>query len=107
MLDSRKQPRIRRRFLAEIFSVHDPHEAELVSVENVSFSGARLTSRRYWNPGMHVNVKSASVESLRLVLLPTVLARVVYCLSVGTNRFAIGLDFLSKRPTDGWWPLTP
>jgi hypothetical protein len=88
MLEGRKQPRIPRRFLAQVFSPLDPLQGELVSVENVSLRGARAATVRAWAPDSQVIVKFASAE------LRAKSARVVYCQAVGGEEFAVGLEFL-------------
>jgi hypothetical protein len=88
MLEGRKQPRIPRRFLAQIFSAHDPLRGELVSVENVSLRGVRVATVRAWAPDSHVVVKFTSAE------LRAKSARVVYCKTVGGKEFSVGLEFL-------------
>jgi hypothetical protein len=93
MVEGRKQPRITRRFLAQVFSAHDPLQEELVSVENVSLRGARVATVRAWAPDSHVLVKFTSAE------LRAKSARVVYCQSVSDKEFAVGLELL--RP---WIP---
>lgn len=95
MLVGRKHPRIAGRSLVQICAVLDPSLVESTTVENVSLHGARLTTRRYWEPGSHVEVKSTSGEFLRPVV-PRARARVVYCNAIDAKRFAIGLDFFSQ-----------
>ena len=88
MLEGRNQPRIPRRFLAQIFAAHDPLQGELASVENVSLRGARVATVRAWAPDSHVVVKFTSAE------LRAKSARVVYCQAVSDKEFAVGLEFL-------------
>jgi len=93
MLEGRKQPRTPVRLLVHIFSVRDPRLTELVSVENLSPRGARVTARRSWEPGSHLVIKSPSgVLGDR--------ARVVYCQRVSEKGFALGLDFITQ--TSDW-----
>ena len=88
MLQGRKQPRIPRRFLAQVFSPLDPLVGELVSVENVSLRGARVATVRAWARDSQVVVKFTSAE------LRAKSARVVYCQAVSDKEFAVGLEFL-------------
>jgi hypothetical protein len=89
MLEGRKQPRIPRRFLAQVFSSLDPlHGEESVSVENVSLRGARVATVRAWARDSQVVVKFTSAE------LRAKSARVVYCQAVSDKEFAVGLEFL-------------
>jgi len=89
MLEGRKQPRISRRFLAQIFSVNDPVRGELVSVENVSLRGARVATIRAWVPDSHVVVRFTSGD------MRDKSARVVYCQTISNKEFALGLEFLA------------
>jgi hypothetical protein len=92
MLEGRKQPRIPRRFLAQIFSTHNPLQGELASVENVSLRGVRVATVRAWAPDSDVVVKFTSAE------LRAKSARVVYCKAVSDKEFAVGLEFLRPWP---------
>jgi hypothetical protein len=89
LLEGRKQPRAPERFLMQISAVHDPLLTDLASVENLSPRGVRVTSRRSWELGSHVDVKSHVVEL-------TARARVVYCQPVDAKTFAVGLNFLMQ-----------
>ena len=94
MLVGRKQPRIPRRLLAQVFSPLDPLHGESVSVENFSLRGARVATVRAWARNSQVVVKFTSAW------LTAKSARVVYCQAVSDKEFAVGLEFL--RPwTDG------
>ena len=93
MLEGRKHPRTRERFLVQISALHDPRLAELVSVENISSHGVRVTMKRPWELGSHVEMKLATGASMAR-------ARVVYCQAVGANAFAVGLDLLTQ--TNAW-----
>ncbi len=93
MLEGRKHQRTPGRFLVQICAGHDPRLVELVSVENVSSHGARVTTERSWELGSHVLVKSPTGELMAR-------ARVVYCQALGANAFAVGLDLLTQ--TSGW-----
>ena len=88
MLVGRKQPRIPRRFLAQVFSPLDPLHAESVSVENFSLRGARVATVRTWARDSQVVVKFTSAW------LTAKSARVVYCQAVSDKEFAVGLEFL-------------
>ena len=89
LLEGRKHLRTGERFLVQLSSVHDPLLTELASVENQSPSGVRLATERFWESGLHVDVKSAASDlSAR--------ARVVYCKSLGPQKFVVGLNILSR-----------
>jgi hypothetical protein len=104
MQEGRKDRRIAGRSVVRICAVNDPSVVELTTVENVSVHGARAISKRYWEPGTHVEVKSASGEFLRPVV-PKARARVVYCYAVDGIGFAVGLDFLSNSATPDVWSM--
>ena len=92
LLEGRKHPRVRQRFLIQISSVHAPVD-ELVSVENLSPCGARITTERSWELGSHVDLKSRVGERQAR-------ARIVYCQALCAKTFAVGLDFLTQ--TSAW-----
>ena len=89
MLEGRKHPRTPERFLVQISALHDPRLAELVPVENISSHGVRVTMKRPWELGSHVELKLATGA-------PMATARVVYCQAAGANAFAVGLDLLTQ-----------
>ncbi len=89
LLEGRKHPRTAEQFLVQVSSVHGPLIIELASVENLSFSGVRLATKRSWELGSHVAVKAIARE-LR------VRARVVYCKAIGPERFAVGLNLIAR-----------
>jgi hypothetical protein len=63
---------------------------ELTFIQNVSKHGARVVSRRNWEPGEIVEVTSLEKESrLR--------AEVVYCARVSKHEFQVGLVFESPQ----------
>ena len=88
MLEGRKQPRARVRFLVQILAVYDSDLSELAAVENVSSAGTRLVTARHWEPGSHVILKSISEGNVWGRV------RVVYCRAVSPKSFAVGLNFL-------------
>lgn len=92
-MEARKQPRTPDRFIVQIHAVHDSRLAEVAKVENVSSSGARLTTERYWEPGCHVIFKSSTGNVWAR-------ARVVYCQAINGKAFAVGLNFLIQ--TSDW-----
>ena len=84
MLEGRKHPRTRERFLVQISALHDPRLAELVSVENISSHGVRVTMKVDWpswvnvttsmpmgNPALYCGVTSSlSAEPLPSMATP-------------------------------------
>jgi len=75
--------------LVQMSSVRDPLVDELASVENQSPNGVQLVTERSWEPGSHVDMKTA-VGNLQAR------ARVVYCKAVGPKKFIVGLNILSR-----------
>jgi len=88
LAESRKHPRSRQQIHVQLFSVSDSHVSELPTVENISMHGARLATARFWEPGLHVDLKSSTGNLWGR-------ARIVYCQSMSTNTFAVGLNFLT------------
>jgi len=89
LLEGRKHPRTAERFLVQVSSAHDPLIIELASVEDLSFSGVRLATKRSWELGSHVDVMAiARVLKVR--------ARVVYCRAISPEAFAVGLDLIAR-----------
>jgi hypothetical protein len=56
--------------------------------ENVSIHGARVVSSRPWKPDERLNVHSLPGDFRAR-------ARVIYCVPLGTDSFAIGLQLLA------------
>lgn len=88
--EGRKHPRRAERSLAQVSSVRDPFLTELASVENQSPKGVRVATERPWELGSLVDVNAAA-GNLR------VRARVVYCRALGSKKFAVGLNILSRE----------
>ena len=89
LLEGRKHPRTAERFLVQVSSVHDPLLIELASVENLSLGGVRVTTRRSWELGSHVDV-------LAIARLLKTRARVVYCKPIAPEKFAVGLNLIAR-----------
>jgi len=82
--DGRRQRPTPEGFLIQVSALHDPLLDELAFVESL-----RLTTKRPWEPGTDVEVKSpAGVAWGR--------ARVVYCKAVGEKSYVVGLNFLTN-----------
>ncbi|PYT79130.1 MAG: hypothetical protein DMG40_17510 [Acidobacteria bacterium] len=95
LLEARKQPRNPERFLIQVSAVHDPALADLAYGENLSSRGARITTKRFWEPGSQVDVKCLKFSAR---------ARVVYCQPINAEAFAVGLDFITQT---GNWETQP
>ncbi len=59
---------------------------ELTYTENVSAHGARVISKRNWQPGEVAQVTCLKDES-------TIPGKVVYCQKLMDNRYCVGLNF--------------
>ncbi|HEY2461112.1 MAG TPA: PilZ domain-containing protein [Candidatus Acidoferrum sp.] len=67
-------------------SLHNPGVLERAVTENVSVSGARLVTKRFWEPAEAV-----------LVSLPPGFcahARIVYCYQLPSEEFALGIQLI-------------
>jgi hypothetical protein len=66
--------------------------AELTYTDNVSSHGARVISRRAWQPGDVARITSLKDET-------TVSGKVIYCQKLPDDRHCIGLNFEDRRVT--------
>jgi hypothetical protein len=67
-------------------SLREPRPAEKTRTENVSPHGARLLTKRPWQPDEEPLITSAEGQ-------PKLHVRVVYCRPVSNGLFRIGLEF--------------
>jgi hypothetical protein len=72
-----------------------PVVTEYASTENVSSYGVRVRTDRPWKLDSRVLIKSFQGELWAR-------ARVVYCQTLQTRTFALGLEFLARA---GDWPV--
>ena len=93
MMDGRKEKRTPRMLRVLLSSGPQPVVAEYASTENVSAYGARVRTDRPWRPDARVLIKTAQGE-------PWARARVVYCQTLKTHTFALGLESLAR--TGDW-----
>ena len=70
----------------EVFGPDEPLIYEITFTENVSRHGARVVTKRRWNPNDSVLVK------LPQEALPS-RARITYCQPLKEDEFAMGLQF--------------
>jgi hypothetical protein len=82
--------RIEKRVPVEIpvylASLREPRPAEKTRTENVSPHGARVLTKRRWQPNEEPLVTSAKGQ-------PQLPVRVVYCRPISNGLFRIGLEF--------------
>ncbi len=96
-MDGRKEKRTPRALRVLLSSGLQPIVAEYASIENISSYGARVRTDRAWKPDARLLIKSTLGESWAS-------ARVIYCQSLKSRMFALGLEFLSRT---GDWMLHP
>ncbi len=65
---------------------HPANGVELTYTENVSAHGARVISKRHWQPGEVAQVTCLKDES-------TIRGKVVYCQKLMDDRYCVGLNF--------------
>lgn len=93
MLQGRKESRNPERLQVLLSSVEEPLATESASAENVSPHGLRVLTEQPWKPDTRVLVKSSEGELLAQ-------ARVVYCQTLRSRKFALGLELLVR--TGAW-----
>jgi hypothetical protein len=94
----RIQKRTAARVALQVANAKQPLIAELAFTENVSLHGARIVTRRAWEPGERVIVQSyhGSIQSR---------ASVVYCHRLTEKRYGVGLELHSAVGT--WVDVSP
>jgi PilZ domain len=83
--EHRMEARIPTRFGLELSGPDDPNY-EIIFTENVSHHGARVVTKRRWNPNDSVLVKLPQEASPSR-------ARITYCQPSKEEEFAMGLQF--------------
>jgi hypothetical protein len=73
----------------ELVGLDSPGVAERAMTENVSPLGARVITGRSWPFQQNVLIVTSSGSA-------QVRARIVYCVPLGTGRFAVGLRFVNS-----------
>jgi len=89
----RREARELQKFRVLISNGQGPPHVEYAWTENVSSMGARIRTERPWEPGTVIRLDSSAGQFLTQ-------ARVVYCQSILSSTFAIGLEFHVRA--DGW-----
>ncbi|HVH72445.1 MAG TPA: PilZ domain-containing protein, partial [Candidatus Dormibacteraeota bacterium] len=92
-MEGRKDKRTPRAFRVLLSSGAQPIVAEYGATENVSSYGVRVRTDRPWKPDTRVLVKSWQGDLWAR-------ARVVYCQTLQSRNFALGLEFLAH--TGNW-----
>jgi hypothetical protein len=81
-------------------SLEDPSAPERTFTENVSPHGARVLSKRSWQPGEESLITPLNGECPQV-------GRVIYCLPKQRNRFCLGMEFLDRAVNWGDPSATP
>lgn len=84
--DGRNEKRRHASLTVYLGSLEDPRAPERTLTENVSPHGARVVSKRSWQPGEEPLVTPLTGE------FPQV-GRVIYCLPSAGQRFYLGIEF--------------
>jgi len=88
----RAEHRIPMRMFVKL-SDRDTGVFELTPTINVSCHGARVETKKYWEAGQHLWVRSIRGNLFSL-------ARVAYCAPDASKGYVMGLDF--QNPTGDW-----
>jgi hypothetical protein len=88
-LDGRIEKRIPKGIAVYLVSLKKPRTAERVLTENVSPHGARVVTKRHWQPGEDQWITPLSGQ----FQLP---AQVIYCQPLANGDFCVGLDFRGR-----------
>jgi hypothetical protein len=87
--DGRNEKRHHASLPVYLGSLEDPRAPERTLTENVSPHGARVISRRSWQPGEESLVTPATGG------FPQV-GTVIYCLQTHGDRFCLGIEFSDR-----------
>jgi hypothetical protein len=97
LFDGRIEKRLPTSVPVYLGSLEDPRTPERTLTENVSPHGARVISKRSWQPGEESLITPLTGE------LPQV-GRVIYCLPKAGDRFCLGMKFLDRAVNWGKHP---
>lgn len=89
MIEGRREKRESARFEVQLSNLDHLLVTEWASTQNVNIHGLRIETGRHWQPGTHLLIKSFRDE-------PLAIARVVYCQTLRSETFALGLEFLAR-----------
>lgn len=92
-MDGRKEKRTSRTHQVLLSSGLQPVVAEYASIENISFYGVRLRTERPLRPDTRVLIRFSQGDCWTR-------ARVVYCQTLKSHTFALGLEFPAR--TKDW-----
>jgi hypothetical protein len=89
LFDGRIEKRLPTSAPVYLASLGEPHARERTGTENVSPHGARVISKRFWQPGEELLITPLAGE------FPQV-GKVIYCLPKA-GLFCIGVEFPTRR----------
>src|SRR5258708_26032761 len=89
LVDGRIEKRLHNSVPVYLAMPEDPRARERTLTENVSPHGARVISKRFWQPGEEPLITPLTGE------FPQV-GRVIYCLPKAGDRFCVGVEFPSR-----------
>jgi hypothetical protein len=89
IFDGRIEKRLPTSVPVYLGSLEDPRTPERTLTENVSPHGARVLSKRPWQPGEESIVTPLTGEFPQL-------GRVIYCLPTAGDRFCLGMVFMDR-----------
>lgn len=92
----RTESRIPKRILVRL-SYPENGEFEIAPTVDISGHGARVVSKRLWQPNIRLSVQSISGDLYSR-------ARVVHCKALANNSYVIGLEMF--HPSGDWTKLT-
>jgi PilZ domain-containing protein len=88
-MDGRREKRSAQTLRVLLSSGAQPVVAEYAATENVSSYGVRVRTERPWKPDSRVLIKFSQGDLWAR-------ARVVYCQTLQSKTFALGLEFLAR-----------
>ena len=89
LFDGRIEKRLPNSVPVYLATPEDPRARERTLTENVSPHGARVISKRFWQPGEEPLLIPLTGE------FPQV-GRVIYCLPKAGDRFCVGVEFADR-----------
>ena len=89
LFDGRIEKRLPTSVPVYLASLGEPHAREQTVTENVSPHGARVISKRFWQPGEELLITPLTGE------FPQV-GKVIYCLLKAEGHFCLGIEFPTR-----------
>jgi hypothetical protein len=89
MMGVRKEKRNPEKLQVLLSRAAEPFVTETASTEDVSAHGLRVRTKRLWKSGTHLTVHSSTGQLWAR-------GKVVYCQGYSPNKFALGLELISR-----------